>query len=346
MPYINQIVTKVPQYRYSQKNIADFLTTIHKGIEKSVIEKILINAKIEYRNSVLPDFDLKSQKKALYKDNESAPSVNERMRVYESEIALLAQETCRQIDCNFTELTHLITVSCTGIAAPGLDIQLIKNLQLNTHIERHNVNFMGCFAAFQGMKLAKTICLAHPNAKVLLVCAELCTLHMQEGDELEKLISNSLFADGCAAALISNEKKGLELKDHFQEIITDTENLMSWNLSEREFVMRLSSLVPKHIENFASVLSKNSAEHQIKIHALHPGGRKIIEAYCAALNLDADKLKHSYEVLKNFGNMSSPTILFVLKEIMNADETGPIMALGFGPGLTVEGMILNKDHVQ
>jgi alpha-pyrone synthase len=344
MPYINQIQTQLPAFKYSQENIATFLGTIHPLVAPEVISRVLDNSKIAYRHSVLPDFDDQHQTKKLYLSNQKSPStIEQRMAIYKEQAFNLALNALHKLDFNKAGITHLITVSCTGLVAPGIDIQLIESLELSPNVERHNVNFMGCFAAFSALKLANTICKAHHNAQILVVCVELCTLHMQEGNELDHVISNGLFADGCAAALITNEPKGLQLQHHFQTIIPESTAEMSWHLGSGGFLMHLSKYVPQFIEKFGQTLLPLIAEHKIDGHAVHPGGRKILQAYTEALKLDAQDLDISYNILKDYGNMSSPTILFVLKEMMDKKKAKSILATGFGPGLTVEGLVLSQN---
>ncbi|HTF81778.1 MAG TPA: type III polyketide synthase, partial [Cytophagales bacterium] len=289
------------------------------------------------------DFGHDQNNSVLFRKHHN-PDIQERLSIFKKEAPILGMAACKKIlvSQESSEITHLITVTCTGLSAPGLDYELIRSLGLDTSIQRFTVNFMGCFAAFHALKLADTICKASIHAKVLVVCVELCTLHLHGGDDLESVVANAIFADGAAACLVSNAEEGLCIKEFLQDIVPSSSKEMAWDITSSHFLMKLSSYVPEligsHIEKFCQKITK----HQIRHHAVHPGGRKILESYQKTMGLGKHNLGYSYEVLENYGNMSSPTILFVLKKIMDSDQQGQIFASGFGPGLTMEGILLSK----
>jgi alpha-pyrone synthase len=253
-----------------------------------------------------------------------------------------------------SDLTHIITVSCTGMYAPGLDIEIISTLGLNTTIQRTAINFMGCYGAFNGLKMADTICRANPEAKVLLVCVELCTLHFQKRSEDDFLLSNALFADGAAAVLVEsnsakNGQKSLALKSFFCDLYFEGKQDMAWNVADFGFEMTLTSYIPKLVKTgIKSLIDRllSTAEMQfqdISLYAMHPGGKAILEAIESSLEMKKEDNRYAYEVLRDYGNMSSCTVLFVLDKILKDAESqigSNVLSCAFGPGLTLESMVL------
>ena len=248
------------------------------------------------------------------------------------------------------QITHLITVSCTGMYAPGLDIELVEALGLNYSTQRTAINFMGCYGAFNGLKVADSIVRANPEAKVLLVCVELCTLHFQKKNDDNNLLSNALFADGAAAVLIENQPRGLslELRSFYCDLLPEGRADMAWYVSDFGFEMVLTSYVPKlvqgGIKQLVERLRAQSGVEMIDYYAIHPGGRAILEVIERELGLAREENRFSYDVLRDFGNMSSVTILFVLQRLLQSCTTNDagkhILSCAFGPGLTLETGIL------
>ena len=256
-------------------------------------------------------------------------------------------------DFQLGSVTHLITVSCTGLYAPGLDIELVNKLRLPTSVERTGINFMGCYAAFNALKAADAFCKQNEDAKVLILCTELCSLHFQKAPSEDNMISNALFADGAAAVLMENTRtSGIRLvpERFISELISEGSTAMAWSVGDLGFEMLLSTYVPAIIKNGIGKLtstmlnsfSKNISD--VRYFAIHPGGRKILENIEQELGLKREDNDPAYHVLRNYGNMSSPTILFVLAEIIkritNKDNGQNILGFAFGPGLTLESMLL------
>jgi len=253
----------------------------------------------------------------------------------------------------------LITVSCTGMHAPGIDIELVERLGLRRTIERTCINFMGCYGALNALKTADYICRAEENAKVLIVSVELCTLHFQKDNTLDNWIANSLFSDGAAAVIVENtsnfsgkDKSRMILKSFYSEFVHEAHDEMGWYVGNNGFEMKLTSkvskMVKKHIQPIAEkLLGKAGLTFQeIDAFAIHPGGKKILEATEVALGISEKDNRFAYDTLRDFGNMSSATVLYVLKKILqNGGQKKPqnVMGFAFGPGLTVESMIL--EHV-
>ncbi len=306
---------------------------------------------IDERYSVIPDFNKNPEEYSFFSPSEDLhpeTSVEKRMEWYERESLKLSQAAileCMAGKIKKHEVTHLITVSCTGMSAPGLDLQLLEILDLPKNIVRTSVNFMGCYAAIHAMKLADAFCRSHEHANVIVVCTELCTLHFQKEPTLDNITSSLLFSDGCAAMLIQSEpiKKGIRINSFYSELFEAGKKDMSWNIASNGFQMTLSPQIPHYIKlHFADVV-KNAlnrihvSNDKISSWCIHPGGKKILDAVSASLQLKPGALEDSSEILKRFGNMSSATIVFVLKRIMDRAQKAPlIFGAAFGPGLTIE----------
>lgn len=360
MPKIIAIGTANPIHCHQQNDIMRFMLDANNPDEKN--KKLLLilyhRSGINTRYSVFSDFSLARGQWDFFGDNCTMPSLEKRMAFYNQEavkLSVAAIDNClqniKENEVNIQEVTHLITVTCTGLSAPGLDIQLVQALNLSPNIIRTSVNFMGCYAALHAIKIADAFCKADASAKVLVVCAELCTLHFQKSNDIDAILSSTLFADGSAACLISgdNNDKGLEIKQFYSQIALSGQADMAWQLSSTGFLMTLSSHVPKLIKQEIRNLLKNSLQklglriENITDWAIHPGGKNILEAVETSLELSVNALSDSYDVLKNYGNMSSPTILFVLKKMMeDSSKKGNIFAIAFGPGITMESVILER----
>ncbi|QEH36814.1 Alpha-pyrone synthesis polyketide synthase-like Pks18 [Aquisphaera giovannonii] len=291
---------------------------------------------------------------------EAAPSTLERMRRYEAEAGplglLAAKAALDAAGIPPGRVTHLITVSCSGFHAPGLDVTLIGHLPLRAEAARTHVGFMGCHGALNGLRVADAFLRADPDACVLLCALELCSLHHQYGWDAERIVSNSLFADGAAAVVavpeaasagVARASRRLRLVASGSTLIADSEDAMSWRIGDHGFQMTLSNRVPDLIgTHLRPWLESWLARHGLDLAsvgswAVHPGGPRILSAVAEALGLGHDALGVSQRVLAEHGNMSSPTILFILDRLARAGAPGPCVALAFGPGLAVEAAILD-----
>ena len=274
------------------------------------------------------------------------PSTAERMRRYEADAPGLAAQAFGGLNLgeDARRLTHLITVSCTGFSAPGIDFDLIARFGLDPSIERTTVGFMGCYAAINGLKLARHIVRSEPQARVAVVCLELCTLHLNESASLEQLLCFLVFGDGCAAAIVSAEPTGLSIESFHAAMAPGTSDEMRWSIRDRGFDMFLSGQVPvelgKTLRKSAETILAGQSIGDVDLWAVHPGGRSVLDAVQEGLHLDPNALDASREVLRANGNMSSATILFVLSEMMRKAEPGRSgCAMAFGPGLVAETMM-------
>ncbi|MGC2164038.1 MAG: type III polyketide synthase [Silvibacterium sp.] len=235
---------------------------------------------------------------------------------------------------------HVIVTCCTGLYAPGLDFAAIEHLGLDPSTERTMVGFMGCYAAINGLKLARHIVRSEPDASVLMINLELCSLHLQETQDLETVLSFMLFADGCAASLIRHDDHGFAM-DGFRAVsIPDTRDLILWRIGNEGFDMVLSGRIPVELKKFVREHAKEfDPGGNMDLWAVHPGGRTILDAVGEGLELTPEKLAPSRSVLRRFGNMSSATVMFVLHDMIREAEPGQRgCAMSFGPGLTAEMM--------
>jgi predicted naringenin-chalcone synthase len=362
---ITSIATAVPRYRHEQKDILPFMQQVYamNEADKRKMKFLYNQSGINTRYSVLPDYGLLANDWQFYPATENLepfPNLDSRMEWYNKEahvISVNAIEKCIGNKINKHDITHLITASCTGMSAPGLDLQIIESMNLPANIFRTSVNFMGCYAAIHALKLADALCAENTNANVVVVCTELCTLHFQKENSIDNIASSLLFADGAAAVLIThhdNKLPGLQIKSFYSEVAFKGKQHMSWQLSSMGFLMKLSAYLPDLIQEDFNGFVENALQHaklnksDISHWCIHPGGKKILSSIQKSINIPEESLRQSYNILKDYGNMSSPTILFVLKEIMHELENkktskSNIFGAAFGPGLTMETFILSDD---
>ncbi len=316
------------------------------------------HSEIQKRYSVIDDFSKPGGEWRFFDANESqSPSLNSRMNIFhENALSLSVDAINNCIDnvIDAKQVTHLITVSCTGMSAPGLDLLVAEEMELPSNIFRTSVNFMGCYAAVHALKIAKMICDTTTKANVVIVCTELCTIHFQQAYTQDNVASSLLFADGSAAVLVSNNlsfSNSLKLRSFYAEVAYKGKADMSWAISNDGFLMTLSSYVPQliqeDIQGFVdkALESANISKDEITNWCIHPGGRKILDVIQTKLALSVEDLACSRQVLTECGNMSSPTILFVLKEIMKGLRGSPahVFGVAFGPGLTMETFIASEE---
>jgi alpha-pyrone synthase len=279
----------------------------------------------------------------------SFPDTAKRMAIFERFAPRLAQRTLDNLCLSAEEIKcirHVIVTSCTGLYAPGLDFEIVDYLGLDTSVERTMIGFMGCYAAINGLKQARHIVRSEPDAKVLLLNLELCTLHLQETQDLEQVLSFLVFGDGCAASLISAEPTGFAMDSFRSVLIPETRELITWRIRGVGFDMLLSGKVPGEIGKALAisgdqVLGQYSKE-DIALWGVHPGGKSVLDAVEKGLGLPEHALAASRQTLECFGNMSSATVMFVLARLMQQAQSGQRgCAMSFGPGLTAETMLFH-----
>jgi predicted naringenin-chalcone synthase len=363
MGFITSIGTAVPANRFSQSALSEFMVkAMQLDYAKSRMLKTIFRASgISYRHSVLDDYG-KTSGFTFYSNTENFepfPSTERRLREYQQHALKLSKDAVQQCfdkrsGFDRQSITHIITVSCTGMYAPGLDIELVKELGLRTDVERTAINFMGCYAALNAIKAGNAFCSSRSDACVLIVCTEMCSLHFQKGPSDDNLLANGLFADGAAAILMETKPvKGVSISPiAFHNALSFTqEQHMAWDIGNFGFEMKLSSYVPGVIQGGIKSLTTQMLARigkkitDIKHFAIHPGGKKILEVIEKELGITKQDNQPAYHVLNNFGNMSSPTVVFVLNEIFKnlteRDDDTSILSFAFGPGLTLESILFH-----
>lgn len=374
--HVHRIETSVPDTVYERDRACDLMqehATERKGVRR-IIRSIYRNSGIDRRHSVIDDWGggtLTSPPGApLFFEGDTllpTPGTRVRNEVYTREARRHFEALGRALldgtpGVEPADVTHVITISCTGFFAPGPDFHVVRALGLDPSTQRFHVGFMGCFAAFQGLRMAEAFCRQDPEAVVLVLAVELCTLHLQFTEETDDLIAGAVFADGGSGALVSGRPPAgdvsLELGSFRTDLAPEGEDDMAWTIGDHGFSMKLSTYVPQIIEaNLEGVLERLLSRDGLQASdvgwwAIHPGGRQILDRVEEAVGLAPAQIDASRTVLRNYGNMSSATLLFVLRELMVRAAAGPdatsaapadgdqVLALAFGPGLTIESGLL------
>lgn len=362
MSFINAIGIAVPPHQFHQDVIYDFMEKVmqpdYTGGRK--LKTIFKRSGIDTRHSVLDDYG-KQSGFSFYpdtKDFEPFPPTENRLMAYRKHALPLSVQAIQNCMLTATatlqDVTHLIVVSCTGMYAPGLDIELVKALELQKDVQRTCINFMGCYAAFNALKVADAVCKSNSTACVLVVCIELCTLHFQKEATEDNMLANALFADGASAMLIKPVAESgwnFSLTAFHNALAFNGKEHMAWSVGNLGFEMKLSTYVPDVIRTGIKKLTGSLLEkvgkdiHEVKHFAIHPGGKKILEVIEQELGITKDQNIPAYAILQKYGNMSSATVVFVLHHILNqlkkGDENQSLLSFAFGPGLTLESMLIN-----
>lgn len=350
--------TAVPEHCVAQEHAACLAAARHGGVAsvERQLRALYRGTAIQSRHSVLLESSSNGElpHQSFFPPATSitdrGPTTGDRMARYALEAGALAQAASQRAlqDCGIEprEITHLVTVSCTGFSAPGFDISLVRNLQLSPRTARTHVGFMGCHGALNALRVAKAYA-AEPQARVLVCAVELCSLHFQYGSETSGLVANALFADGAAATVVGQQDSGgWSLAAQGSTLVDDAADAMAWRIGSHGFEMSLSPRLPiwirRHLPGFIDewLSSHGLTAADVRTWAVHPGGPRILEACQDALHLDRGDLAASWEVMASYGNMSSPTLLFVLQQLKSQQAPGPCVAIGFGPGLAIETALL------
>jgi alpha-pyrone synthase len=350
--FINRIATAVPPHDVHQAFIGFATGMLPEGTLRNLFRRMARLSAIEHRYSFVQPV---ATGDGSWKDVEQVyepgnfPVTARRMKFFESFAPRLAHSALDKLALTEKDrraVTHVIVTSCTGLYAPGLDFEVVNHLGLNPSVERTMIGFMGCYAAINALKSARHIVRSEPGARVLVLNLELCSLHFQETSELEQVLSFLVFADGCAASLVSAESMGLAIDSFLALNIPATGHLITWRIGELGFDMHLSGQVPGEIggalRQLGGQVTRGRDPLDIDLWAVHPGGRSVLDAVEKGLALPVDALSASRSVLTQFGNMSSATVMFVLHEIMQRAQSGQRgCAMSFGPGLTAETMLFH-----
>ena len=350
--YLNRIATAAPPNDMHRPFTAFAETLLPEGTARNLFRRMARMAAIEHRYSfvhAIPTDD------GMWKDADgfyvpgSFPATVRRMeafRRFAPQLAKRALDGLALTDEERRGVTHVIVTCCTGLYAPGLDYEMVEYLQLDPSVERTFIGFMGCYAAINALKAARHIIRSEPGAKVLLLSLELCSLHMQELHELEQLLAFLVFADGCAAYLVTAEPSGFALDSFLAVNLAETSALITWRIGAQGFDMHLSGQVPGELKSglraAAHKITRGAEPSQLDLWAVHPGGRTILDAAEQGLALPPEALCDSRVILRQFGNMSSASVMFVLERLMLRARPGQRgCAMSFGPGVTAETMLFH-----
>jgi predicted naringenin-chalcone synthase len=360
--YLHGLATAVPDTAYDQRTARDVMKAWVGGDRRTdhLLHRIYGHSGIEVRHSVVGDF-APGAPGGLYIDPDTGafrnPGTAERNAVYAREATALFPKVARAAleraeGFGPEDVTHVITVSCTGFVAPGPDLAVVRELGLASGTERYHLGFMGCYGAFPALRMADAFCRADPDAVVLVAAVELCSLHLQANCDLDALVAASVFADGGAATVVSTRPPragGLRFQAFATGLAPEGADAMAWTIGDTGFEMVLSSYVPRIVgarahEAVEPLLRKAGLRRdEVRHWAVHPGGRAILDRVESGLQLPPEALAASREVLARYGNMSSATVLFVLDRVLDAGLPSgePVVAMAFGPGLTVDAGVFS-----
>ena len=360
---IRSIETVVPATELAQPAVRDFFAR-QPGITRlgaRMIGSVFDAAAIDTRHTVLAELAGDGSPGSGFLDADGVLQTvptGKRNEVFRATAGELFVDAAKQALASApglapADVSHVVTVSCTGFYAPGPDIEIVRALGLAPSVQRYHVGFMGCYGAFPALRAAADFCRADPDAVVLVVAVELCTLHLHSANDADTILSSSLFADGGAAAVVTARPAPagthlLDLEDFSSTLVVEGETDMAWTIGDEGFDMVLSGRVPrlveKHVRDALVPLFGDGGDGypDVTHWAVHPGGRSILDRVQAALGLREDQLIPSREVLRRYGNMSSATVLFVLKTLLARATPTParVGTLAFGPGVSVEGALL------
>ncbi|UOR00382.1 type III polyketide synthase [Leucobacter allii] len=353
--FLLSVGTAVPPARLDQARTRDFFAA-QPGVDRltsRLIGAAFDQSAIASRYSVIGEIGSRSTRFSDDGARLRAPSTGERNALYRAEApglyAAASREALARAGVDAAEVTHVVTASCTGFFAPGPDFLLVKELGIPRTAPRVHVGFMGCAAAFPALRTAASICRAEPGAVVLVACAELCSLHIRSSRDPEQIVASAVFGDGAGAAVVSSTpprggRAALEVGGFSTALTSEGEHDMDWTIGDSGFEMRLTAEVPRIIGReiagvVAEMLGAANPQSTEMAWAVHPGGRSVLDRVQDGVGLEEAAMAHSRAVLRDFGNMSSATILFILQRILaDASLAGgaPVAGLCFGPGLTVE----------
>ncbi|WP_228244065.1 type III polyketide synthase [Porphyrobacter sp. GA68] len=338
MARITRIASAVPDLDFEQDYRRWASARLAGTREARVYARMAERSGIEHRWSVLTPEDARlAEGKGMYGSAEQ-PGTAQRMAIYAEEAPKLALKAIGKLG-DLGRISHLVVASCTGFVAPGIDQIIARRLDLGAAVERVLIGFMGCYAAVTALRTARHIVRSEPAARVLVVTVELSSLHHQEDTSIEPLLARAQFGDGAAAALVTAEGEGLAIGEGLSVTLEESDELITWHIGDTGFRMHLSGEVPGRI---AAALARPEVRDRIfagqatDAYAIHAGGRSILDAVERALELAPDALDASRTVLREFGNMSSSTLMFVLERLLRQRPARGV-ALAFGPGLAMEG---------
>ncbi len=359
--FIHGIGTALPDHCIAQEDAATLAAALGMAqCGERALQVLYRRSSVRQRYSVLLDsssnghLPIQSFFSEAGSENDRGPTTADRMSRYERDATELAAKACRRAleesELGADEITHLVTISCSGFSAPGVDLGLIRDLPLSDQVERVHVGFMGCHAALNGLRVAHGLLAAHPHAKILLCAVEICSLHHQYTDDPQQMVANSLFSDGAAALVLQqtqpHRSATWQLIAQASAVIPNTSDMMSWRIGNHGFQMSLSPQVPSIVQEtlrdwLHGFLDRNGlSQSEIDYWGIHPGGPRILSAAAHSLGLSDSQMAPSRSILETHGNMSSPTVLFILQQLELRSVPANCVLLAFGPGLTIEAALL------
>ena len=346
---INGIGTASPETIFTSEDGLRIARMANSTLSDFELSKLYKDVEIDYRSLTFNSQEMK--KRILEPLGDRGQSTSRRLQHYNAAAVALAHHSAKaafdRSNCDSESITHLVTVSCTGAESPGAWLGVHQALGLRDDVSRTHIGFMGCHGAMNGLASARAFAAEDPSNIVLLVCMEICSIHYHVGSELrDQAIANALFADGAASVIISQSNSGPLLDCFSSQLFPDTSELMTWRIGDNGFEMRLSPRVPIVLKRAVSSwighwLEKSDLTiEDIGSWAIHPGGRDIVEGIRQGLDLSHDQMVPSLEVLTNQGNMSSSTVLWIIKRLIDDGFNGSMVAMAFGPGLVGESVLL------
>lgn len=345
--FINRIACAVPQHQVHDAFTILVGRYVLDGRNSNTFHRMAARSQIEKRWSVLEASEPLGSGTTcgFYAFGQPYPTTKTRIARYESEAPALAQAALDRLGLadEAKGITHIIFASCTGFAAPGLDQWVVNEYGIRGSVERTIIGFMGCQAAINALKSAWHIVRSDPGARVIVMCLELCTLHLQGTTAMEQLLSFLIFADGCATALVTSDPGGIRVDGFHAALVPQAADQITWHIGDSGFDMTLSGLVPFTVAHAMPMLAEamlgGAKPADVDLWAVHPGGRTILDAVSHGLDLPEDALAESRAVLREHGNMSSATVMFVLRDMMAKQTPGQFgCAIAFGPGVSAETM--------
>ena len=348
-PRILGLGTAAPEFQVSRELGYELAREFSPSLPAEKLRHLYDECGVAFRGSV---FDVADMRRFVLEGPDGhGASTDSRLKCFMPNAVELgahaAAEAFAESGLSSKEVTHLVTVSCTGAQSPGIDHGLIERLGLSPDVSRTHIGFMGCHAGLNGLAVASAFVRADPGAVVMLACVEMCSLHYQIDDpRWDQQVANAIFADGAACALLGSGSEGPGVVGSLSRVFPQSASRMGWEIGQHGFRMTLSPRVPglirRHLVSWLDewLAPRGLAIADIHDWAVHPGGRDILEGVRRGLELEHGRMAEGEKVLQEHGNMSSATILWVLKAHLASNATGPLMALAFGPGLTGEGILI------
>jgi len=352
--FLSFLTTETAPFSYLQTEIQDFMLD-HAPTDTRTRRSLLSvyqHSGIKTRNSVLPDF---KEGSGNFFNSTSSPPTSTRMLTYAAEAKKMAFQLLENMQLklesendNIQNITHLVWVSCTGQLAPGMEVELIHQFKFSKEIQATAFNFLGCHGFFHALRYAKGIAESQHNAKILIVCLEICTLHFQPKWDIDHILANAIFGDGAAGVVVSQQKleeKSVEIAHQSQAYFHFAADDMAWHIGETGFEMKLTQELPNSVETSVQQaldrLFKVSSLNFEKINnwIIHPGGKRILDKIQEVLGLHAAQTQYSRRALERVGNVSSASVLFALEQFLQSNpkpENQYGVLMGIGPGLTIE----------